>query len=287
MQSKISVLAILKLMRPKQWIKNSFVLAPLIFAGLFTQIESVIQALIAMLLFCVGSSATYVLNDFKDIENDKKHPTKSKTRPLASGDVSKSQAKVLMVVLYGTVAAAYVWQPHIVLVITAYLLLNIAYTFYLKYQPVLDIFTISIGFVLRVYAGAVALNVPLSSWMFITTLCLALYLAAIKRRQELAKSGEKARSVLRYYNAELIDKYAEMSATCALLFYSLYVISDQPKMVFTIPFVLFGLFRYWYIVELNEEGESPTDALFRDTQIQLTIISWIMVCGYALSGISL
>ena len=160
------------------------------------------------------------------------------------------------------------------------------YSFYLKHQPVLDIFTIAIGFVLRVYAGAVALEVPLSTWMFITTLSLALYLAAIKRRQELATSGEKARSVLRFYNAELIDKYAEMSATSALLFYSLYVISDQPDMVFTIPFVLFGLFRYWYIVELNEQGESPTDALFTDSQIQITILGWIAACAYAVLGTS-
>lgn len=286
MQNKVSVLAMLKLMRPKQWIKNSFVIAPLIFSGLFTQTDAILQAAIAMLLFCLGSSATYVLNDYNDIESDRKHPTKSKTRPLASGAVSPGQAKVLMALLYGSVALAYFWQPAVVTVIVAYLLLNMAYTFYLKYQPVLDIFTIAIGFVLRVYAGAVALAVPLSSWMFITTLSLALYLAAIKRRQELAKSGEKARSVLRFYNTQLIDKYAEMSATCALLFYSLYVISDQPDMVFTIPFVLFGLFRYWYVVELNEEGESPTDALFKDTQIQLTIIAWVIACAYALMGAS-
>ncbi|MCC2606099.1 decaprenyl-phosphate phosphoribosyltransferase [Planctobacterium marinum] len=286
MQNKVSVLAMLKLMRPKQWIKNSFVIAPLIFSGLFTQTDAILQAAIAMLLFCLGSSATYVLNDYNDIESDRKHPSKSKTRPLASGTVSPGQAKVLMALLYGSVALAYFWQPAVVMVIVAYLLLNMAYTFYLKYQPVLDIFTIAIGFVLRVYAGAVALAVPLSSWMFITTLSLALYLAAIKRRQELAKSGEKARSVLRFYNTQLIDKYAEMSATCALLFYSLYVISDQPDMVFTIPFVLFGLFRYWYVVELNEEGESPTDALFKDTQIQLTIIAWVIACAYALMGAS-
>ena len=286
MQKKYSVWAMLRLMRPKQWIKNSFVLAPLVFAGLYTQTNAIIQAVTAVLLFCIASSATYVLNDFKDIENDKKHPTKSKTRPLASGEVSRNQAIGLMVFLYGTIAIAFFWQSAIVSVIAAYLLLNVAYTFYLKHQPVLDIFTIAIGFVLRVYAGAVALDVPLSTWMFITTLSLALYLAAIKRRQELSKSGEKARSVLRFYNAELIDKYAEMSATCALLFYSLYVISDQPNMVFTIPFVLFGLFRYWYIVERNEEGESPTDALFTDTQIQITILGWVIACAYGVVGLA-
>lgn len=270
-------------MRPKQWIKNTFVLAPLMFSGEFTNMASIQTAMIAFILFCFASSATYVLNDYLDIESDRKHPEKSKKRPLASGEVSKTQAKVLMILLYGTVIAAFWFYPQIITVIAAYLVLNVAYSFYLKHQPVLDIFTIAIGFVLRVYAGAIALDVPLSSWMFITTLSLALYLASIKRRQELAKSGSSARSVLQHYTVNLVDKYAEMSATCAILFYSLFVISDRPEMVYTIPFVLFGLFRYWFVVESTKGGESPTDALFTDVQLQLTILVWIIACGYSLA----
>jgi len=270
-------------MRPKQWIKNTFVIAPLIFSGTFTEWVSIQQALTAFVLFCLASSATYVLNDYQDIENDRKHPIKSKKRPLASGEVTKFQAKILMVLLYGSVVGAYWFHPQIIAVITAYLLLNVAYTFYLKHQPVLDIFTIAAGFVLRVYAGSVALVVPLSSWMFITTLSLALYLASIKRRQELSKSDKDARSVLQHYSVSLVDKYAEMSATCAILFYSLFVMSDAPSMVYTIPFVLFGLYRYWFIVESKEEGESPTDALFLDIQLQVTIVGWVLACGYSLT----
>lgn len=146
----------------------------------------------------------------------------------------------------------------------------------------LDIFTIALGFVFRVYAGAIAIDVPLSSWMFITTLSLALYLAAIKRRQELVKSGDSARNVLKQYSLALIDKYAEMSATCALLFYSLYILSDKPQLVFTIPFVIFGIYRYWFVVESKDEGESPTDALFSDNQLQLTICGWIIACAYTM-----
>jgi len=198
-------------MRPKQWVKNAFVFAPLLFSGLFTDMLSVQHTLSAFIIFCLASSATYVLNDYNDIENDRKHPVKSKTRPLASGEVSKPQARILMVVLYGIVALSALVYPKVVAVVAAYLLLNVADTFYLKHQPVLDIFTIATGFVLRVYAGAVSLDVPLSSWMFITTLSLALFLAAIKRRQELMKSGNKARSVLQFYTIELVDKYAEMS----------------------------------------------------------------------------
>ena len=274
---------LVRLMRPKQWVKNAFVFAPLLFSGLFTDMLSVQHTLSAFIIFCLASSATYVLNDYNDIENDRKHPVKSKTRPLASGEVSKPQARILMVVLYGIVALSALVYPKVVAVVAAYLLLNVAYTFYLKHQPVLDIFTIATGFVLRVYAGAVSLDVPLSSWMFITTLSLALFLAAIKRRQELMKSGNKARSVLQFYTIELVDKYAEISATCAILFYSLFVISDKPDMVYTIPFVLFGLYRYWFIVESKDSGESPTDALFADRWLQLTILGWIAACFYSLT----
>jgi 4-hydroxybenzoate polyprenyltransferase len=270
-------------MRPKQWVKNAFVFAPLLFSGLFTDINSIISIGVAFIIFCIASSATYVLNDYNGIENDKKHPTKSKTRPLASGEVKKIQAKVLMFFLYGAVLLSALFYPKVVMVVAAYLALNVGYTFYLKHQPVLDIFTIATGFVLRVYAGAVSLEIPLSSWMFITTLSLALFLAAIKRRQELAKSGNKARSVLQHYTIGLVDKYAEMSATCAILFYSLFVISDKPDMVYTIPFVLFGLYRYWFIVESKDSGESPTDALFADIWLQLTIVCWIVACFYSLT----
>lgn len=283
MHKKLSFSAVLRLMRPKQWIKNTFVLAPLIFSASFTELISIQHAFTAFILFCLASSATYVLNDYNDIESDQKHPEKSKKRPLASGEITKPQARIIMLLLYSSVAGAYWFYPQIVAVIVAYLILNVAYTFYLKDQPVLDIFTIAIGFVLRVYAGTVALDVPLSSWMFITTLSLALYLAAIKRRQELVKSGKDARNVLQYYTVSLVDKYAEMSATCAILFYSLFVISDKPEMVYTIPFVMFGLYRYWFVVESKDSGESPTDALFADLQLQLAIVAWIIACGYSLT----
>nr|WP_297347112.1 decaprenyl-phosphate phosphoribosyltransferase [uncultured Glaciecola sp.] len=274
---------IVRLMRPKQWVKNAFVFAPLLFSGLFTDMLSIQHTFSAFIIFCLASSATYVLNDYNDIENDRNHPVKSKTRPLASGEVSKPQARLLMFFLYGVVALSALIYPQVVAVVAAYLLLNVAYTFYLKHQPVLDIFTIAIGFVLRVHAGAVSLDVPLSSWMFITTLSLALFLASIKRRQELTKSGSKTRSVLQYYTIGLVDKYAEMSATCAILFYSLFIISDKPDMVYTIPFVLFGLYRYWFIVESKDSGESPTDALFADHWLQLTIVAWIGACFYSLT----
>lgn len=273
--------SLIRLLRPRQWIKNTFVLAPLMFMGGVNDFQLTINALYATILFCVASSATYILNDYKDIESDRKHPLKSKTRPLAAGEIKPSYAIGVMLLLYSTILLSVFYTPEITSVIIGYLLLNIIYTLYLKKQPVLDIFTIAIGFVLRVYTGAVAIGVPLSSWMFITTLALALFLASIKRKQELTLAGKTSRKVLEHYNVELVDKYAEMSASCALLFYSLFVISDRPELVFTIPFVMFGIFRYWFVVSKGE-GESPTDALFSDIQLQLTVLFWVATCTFQL-----
>jgi decaprenyl-phosphate phosphoribosyltransferase len=276
------IFGLIQLMRPKQWIKNTFVFAPLLFAGLYLNLENIKQTIIAALLFCVASSATYILNDLKDIEKDRLHPKKSKTRPLASGLVQPNQAKVLMLLLYFILIASTLFYTSTVLVIFAYLLLNFAYSFHLKHQPVLDIFTIASGFVLRVYAGAVAINVPISSWMFITTLCLALYLASIKRRQELALNGTASRQTLEKYSLYLLNRYAEMSAIGALLFYSIFVMSEKPTLIISIPLVLFGMFRYWYITDINNEGESPTDSILSDKQMLLTALLWVCACVYGL-----
>lgn len=273
---------LIKLMRPRQWIKNAFVLAPLLFSGAFADPASVRQALLAMFLFCVASSATYTVNDLKDVERDRRHPTKSRKRPLAAGTVTVPAALALLVVLYGVLVWGWFVQPGVILVILAYVVLNLAYSFVLKHQPVLDIFTIAIGFVLRVYAGAQALAVPVSSWMFVTTLCLALYLASVKRRQELSQSGAEGREVLERYTVALVNRYAEMSATGALLFYSMFVMSSRPELVITVPVVLFGLFRYWYVVEKLDGGESPTDALLSDWPLIATVLTWTGACLWAL-----
>ena len=278
----INFFSLLKLMRPKQWVKNFFVLAPLVFSGLFVKLPSVIDALIAMALFCVASSLVYIINDAKDIEKDRLHPTKSQTRPLASGAVSLSQAFVLMAVLVAVLVVGCIFKPQVMVVIGFYIALNLAYTFKLKHEPVLDIFSIAIGFVMRVVAGSVAISVPISHWMLVTTLSLALYLASIKRRQELLQQGSDSRSVLGKYSVELIDRYAEMSATGALVFYSMFVATARPELVITVPIVIFGLFRYWYIVHTVEGGESPTDALTEDKQLLLSVVLWCAICAYVL-----
>ena len=276
------ILGYLKLLRPAQWIKNFFVLAPLVFSSSFLSFDAVFNATIATIFFCLASSCAYIVNDIHDIEEDRKHPIKRKSRPLASGLVSIPEASLILVVLYISLFLSYSVLPETVLVIAVYLLLNLAYTFFLKNIPVVDIFTIARGFVLRVYAGAMALSVAVSSWMFITTLCLALYLASIKRRQELFNNGNGSRKSLKFYTVPLVDRYAELSASGAIVFYSMFVLSSRPEMVVTIPFVLFGLFRYWYIVEIYQEGESPSESLLFDFQLLLTMILWSATCVWLL-----
>ena len=273
---------LIKLVRPKQWVKNSFVFAPLIFAGEFLHPDSVYSTLLAAFLFCIAASAVYIVNDLKDIEKDRIHPEKSKKRPLASGQVSPQSAIILLILLYIVLISFWTVVPNVIYVIFIYLALNWAYTFKLKHEPVIEIFIVAFGFVLRVYAGAMALTVPVSHWMFITTLSISLYLASIKRRQELLQSGSQSRGVLAYYSVTLIDRFAEMSAVTAVVFYSLYVMEVQPKLVVTVPLVIFGLFRYWYIVETLKGGESPTDVIIQDKQILLTVLLWVGCCIWVL-----
>jgi decaprenyl-phosphate phosphoribosyltransferase len=279
---KSLLIALIKTLRTKQWVKNTFVFAPNIFAGKFLAIHAIGQSLLAMFLFCIASSAAYIVNDIHDIENDKKHSHKSKIRPLAAGKLKVAQAIYLLIALYLILAIGFLLQFNVMLVISAYLILNFAYTFFLKQQPVVDIFCIALGFVLRVLAGAVALQVALSSWMFVTTLCLALYLAAIKRRQELLQNGISGRKVLDKYSVALVNRYAEISASGALVFYSLYVMSTHEQLVITIPFVLYGLFRYWFVVECLDGKESPTDALLADWHLLATVFIWSALCLWVL-----
>lgn len=273
---------LIKLVRPKQWVKNSFVFAPLIFAGEFLHPDSVYSTLLAAFLFCIAASTVYIVNDLKDIEKDRIHPEKCKKRPLASGQVSPQSAIILLILLYIVLISFWTVVPNVIYVIFIYLALNWAYTFKLKHEPVIEIFIVAFGFVLRVYAGAMALTVPVSHWMFITTLSISLYLASIKRRQELLQSGSQSRGVLAYYSVTLIDRFAEMSAVTAVVFYSLYVMEVQPKLIVTVPLVIFGLFRYWYIVETLKGGESPTDVIIQDKQVLLTVLLWVWCCVWVL-----
>jgi decaprenyl-phosphate phosphoribosyltransferase len=280
--SRTRSLAWIRLLRPKHWIKNLFVLAPLIFSGLFTRRHMTELALFGALLFCVAASLVYVINDLADLRTDALHPVKRLTRPLASGGVSVTTARVLLVVLAAFLLAGSFVSVPLVAVLITYILLNVLYSTWLKHIPVVDIFCVAAGFVLRVFAGAVVIDVPLSSWMLVTTLSIALYLAAIKRRDELDVQGDGARAVLEEYSVPLLDRFALMSSVCAMVFYSLFVVTTRPVLAFTIPLVLFGIFRYWFLVDRKGRGESPTDALWNDRSLAVTVILWGLLCAYLL-----
>jgi decaprenyl-phosphate phosphoribosyltransferase len=274
--------ALARLLRPRQWIKNGFVLAPMVFAGVHLEPGAAPRALAAAALFCVAASAVYVFNDLLDVERDRIHPVKRHTRPLASGAVSVATGRAILIALVVAVAAGVAAFPAVAVPFAGYLALNAAYSLRLKHVPVVDLFCVAGGFVLRIYAGARAVDVPLSSWMLITTLSLALYLAAVKRRQELAARGPEGRRVLDQYTLPLLDGYAQTAASASIVFYSLYVINVRPELAVTVPLVLLGIFRYSYLVQARNLGESPTEAVWSDLPLILTVLGWGAICVYVL-----
>lgn len=267
-----------QLLRPREWIKNLFVFGPLIFAARLHDPEAILAVSAVFLLFCPAASAVYIFNDLQDAETDRLHPRKRLSRPLASGALTPRQAWPLLALMELPLLAALAAHPFLAAILIAYQVLNVLYSLKLKHVAVVDLFCVAGGFLLRVYAGAAVLAVPLSHWMLETTLCLALFLAAVKRRQELAVSGAEARGVLARYSIPLLDFYAFLSAVCTLVFYSLFVLTVRPQLALTIPLVLFGFFRYRYLVECRGAGESPTEVLYRDAPMILTILAWGALC---------
>ncbi|MER2519638.1 MAG: decaprenyl-phosphate phosphoribosyltransferase [Bdellovibrionales bacterium] len=270
------------LLRPRHWIQNSFVLAPLVFSGYFLRANAVREACIGAALFCLATSTTYIVNDLYDHNRDHIHRKKSKTRPLASGQIPVRAAWLFLIALYAVLLSGFLLIPAIMPILLGYILLNLAYTYYLKNAPPLDIFTVATSYLIRVYAGALAISAPPSPWMFVTTLALALFLVSINRRQEIIDSPTKTRESLKKYSADLLDRYAEMSATGALVFYGLFVILEKPQLIVTFPLVVFGMFRYWLIADQRQNAESPTDALLEDKQLLATIVLWVSTCVWAL-----
>lgn len=275
-------MAVLRLVRPHQWVKNVLVLAPLLFAGLFLHPPSIVNALVAAAMFSLTASAGYVYNDIQDIEKDRQHPEK-RHRPLPSGDLTPTQAWAVLGGLLVVLAVGATLVPWTVtLALVGYLALTGSYSALAKHIPVIDLFAISLGFVLRVWVGAEAIGVSLSSWMAITTLCLALYLGTIKRLAELTQHGDDARAVLSEYDAKTLEGFALISATCAVVFYALYTFVNYGQLAMTLPFVLFGFFRYWHLVRVEETGSEPIRDALRDRPIVAAVGLWGLLTLYHL-----
>jgi 4-hydroxybenzoate polyprenyltransferase len=278
---------LIKLARPGHWIKNSVVLAALFFAGVANNSQSVLLALAAAGVFCLLSSAIYTLNDIIDREQDKKHPLK-KSRPLASGEISIAQATIFLVALtiLGFLGARIIGQ-HLFMISALFFILNVLYSIWLKHIVILDVMAIALGFVLRAYAGAAAIEVPASKWMLINTLFLALFLGLGKRRHELLLLEEDAtahRKILDKYSPYLLDQLIGVVTATIVVAYMLYSFSSEVSeklgteyLYLTVPFVVYGIFRYLYLIHKEDEGGSPTRVLISDKPLLINIILWLII----------
>ena len=277
---------LLRTMRPKQWTKNVlFVFPALIFDGKLTDPISFYRVTVACILLILMSGTVYIINDLVDIEKDKLHP-KKKNRPLPSGELPTGLARVVAVILpLVTLAFAIYWDTDLAIVLLIYLLIQIAYSFYLKHIVLLDVMTVTSGFILRVLAGVVVIEVQnFSPWLYACSALLALFLAVGKRRQELVTLGEQAlktRPIFKHYNLALIDDMLRLVTTSTFLTYLLYTIEADigtfrgiQLALITVPFVLYGLFRYLYIIHVQGAGGAPDEVLLTDRPLQLAIVGW-------------
>jgi len=271
--------ALFESFRSRQWIKNTFVFAALVFAGLVLDPASVGRAFVAFAAFCALSSAVYLLNDLVDRERDRAHPAK-RLRPIASGRLAPTSAATAAVLsAAGGLAASFWLGQSFAIAALGYLALNVLYSAGLKRVVLLDVILIAVGFVIRAIAGALAIDVVISSWLLVCTFFLALFLAIGKRRAEIAQLGESAgdhRSTLRQLDTGFLDSLATMVTPCCILSYATYTLaSGRPvEMVATVPLVVFGFFRYQYLVRIEGRGDDPTDVAWRDLPLQVTVLLW-------------
>ncbi len=275
--------ALFKTMRPRQWSKNIFVFAALVFDKQLFHVSAFLHTLAGFFLFCLISSSVYIFNDLVDIEADRQHPTK-KNRPLPSGQLPVSVAWIAGIALVViTLILGFAMDPEFDLVLLAYFLLNLAYSRWLKHIPILDVLVLAAGFVLRVEAGVSLIDVQrFSPWLYVVMTLLALYLGFGKRRAELALLSNDAgshRKVLEGYTIPLLDQYIMIVSGTTIVAYSLYTFSApnvpaNHSMMLTIPFVVYAIFRYMYLIEVEHSGGAPEEILLSDRPLQISMLLW-------------
>ncbi len=274
---------ILKTMRPRQWLKNIFLLAGLVFDGQLTNFNALPKTFVALVLFCLVSSLVYIINDITDIETDRLHPIK-RNRPLASGKLSKKTAVIASVVLFIVVfPTSFIMDANFGLIISGYFIMMLAYSLRLKRIPIIDVMIIAAGFVLRVAAGVVIITITqFSPWLFVATTFLALFIALGKRRAEidtLESAADAHRQVLKGYSLEMLDQMLTIILATTMMTYCLYTIASpisqgNHAMMFTIPFVIYGLLRYLYLIRMHHIGGAPEEIVLTDLPMQLAIGFW-------------
>ena len=290
MPQRAPVRAALKLLRPKQWTKNLLVFAALLFSGSLTQVPLVERSLLAFASFCLLSGAVYVINDLADMDTDREHP-KKRRRPLAAGEISVRGAVITAVAsLILAVVVAWPLGSIFLGIAAVYFGLVFAYSLWWKHVVVVDILVVAVGFVLRAAAGAAAIQVSVSPWLLICTFFLAVFLTVSRRRHEyvlLGCNGGQHRSVLDNYTLPYLDQVISIVTSTALVTYTLYTVkgTDHQYLVVTLPFVVFGVFRYLYLVHCRQEGGSPEDILLGDVPILVTVLGWVIVSGIVIYGL--
>jgi 4-hydroxybenzoate polyprenyltransferase len=273
-------------LRPTQWFKNLFVFAALVFSRNLNDLSQGLSVLGAFGLFCLLSSGTYLINDLFDLRDDRQHPAKSR-RPLASGQMRPSTAALMAAVLVpASLILSFLLHPHFGLAALAYFLINLAYSAYLKQVVILDVMLVAFGFVLRAVASALVIEVEISSWLLICTILIALFLALGKRRHEvmlLADGSSQHRRVLGEYSPYFLDQMIAVVTASTLMSYALYTLSPEVTrkfgdndLMFTVPFVLYGIFRYLYLVHRQSKGGSPAHVLLTDRPLLLDILLWFV-----------
>ena len=287
-----SLVQLIVLMRPHQYVKNLFIFLPLFFAGEITDISLDLRALVAFIAFSICASAVYILNDLRDVEADRQHPRKMH-RPLASGAVSTRSAVILMLVL---VIAGFILMETLsreaAEILAAYVVMNIAYSFYLKHVAILDIMVIAIGFVLRLSIGSTVNHVPLSMWIVIMTFLLALFLALAKRRDDILiyeETGKAMRKVVDGYSLQFVDIAMSIMASVVVVAYILYTTSAEvmtrlhsENLYLTVLFVIMGILRYMQIVFVQKDSGSPTRIVLKDRFMHLVILGWLLMFSWIL-----
>lgn len=287
-----SAYLIYKSLRPGQWIKNLFIFAGILFSQNILNLPLLLKVIFAFFAFCLLSGSVYIINDLVDLEYDRRHSVRSR-RPIASGKLKPLHAILSLAILIPlSLGLSYYLGVNFFLVALTYFLLQLSYSFYLKHIVILDVFAIAFGFVLRVVAGAVVINVEISSWLLICTILLALFLGLAKRRYELAVAGEKAqghRKVLGEYSPYLLDQMISVVTASTIVAYALYTISSETttkfgtkNLIFTIPFVIYGIFRYLYLIHQKEEGGLPEKILITDKPLMIDILLWVVAVGVIL-----
>ncbi|HLA87083.1 MAG TPA: decaprenyl-phosphate phosphoribosyltransferase [Anaerolineales bacterium] len=275
--------ALIKTMRPRQWTKNVFIFAALVFDKQLLNAESFLRTLAGFALFCLISSSVYIFNDLADVEADRQHPEK-KNRPIAAGILPVSVAWIAGIgLVIFTLGLAFLLAPGFEAVLVIYFILNMAYSKWLKHIPIIDVLIIAAGFVLRVHAGVTLIQVErFSPWLYVVMTLLSLFLGFGKRRAELALLAHGAgshRKVLDGYTLPLLDQYIMIVSGTTIVAYSLYTFSapnvpENHSMMLTIPFVVYTIFRYLYLIEVKHAGGAPEEILLSDRPFQIAMILW-------------